>query len=171
MAPDAGPDTDVGIELDADSEVELEHGRWDLQGAGDVAVREGVLQVVCGDGVLHDVEIRGALEQMLALAARVFGAHLLAVYALHGQALVLLLRPELDKGSVHVLQRRRRDAGEVRLARGFGARPRWWCWWMWCLCWCCLLLLVVRVRVRVRVVVMVVRMVGVRSRRWLCCYC
>lgn len=87
LAPDAVSQGDGGIQLDAHAEVQLERGRGQLQGASNVSLGKGVLQVVCRDGVLHDIEVCRALEQMLALATGVFGSHLLAVYALHRETL------------------------------------------------------------------------------------
>lgn len=48
---------------------------------------------------------------MLSLSGCVFGADLVAIDTLHRQTLVLLFGPELDKGSMDVVEGRCREGG------------------------------------------------------------
>ena len=77
----------TGIHLDAHAKIQLETGRGNLQRSSNVSLGKGMKQVVGGDGIFHDTEVGGTLQQVLALTAGVFGADLLAVDALHGQTL------------------------------------------------------------------------------------
>lgn len=60
-------------------------------------------KVVGRDGLLHDVLVGLALEQVLALAGSVLCTDLTAVDALYREALVFLFGSELDKGSMDVV--------------------------------------------------------------------
>ena len=77
------------VHLDAHAEIQLEGWRRKLQRSSNLALREGMKQVVGGNRIFHDGEVGRALQQVLTLPAGVFGADLLAVDALHGQTLWL----------------------------------------------------------------------------------
>jgi hypothetical protein len=85
--PQATANANFGIQLDAHAEIELDTRDGNLQGTRDIALRESVKQVVGRDGIFHNIQVRRALEQMLALTACVLRAHLLAIDTLHRQAL------------------------------------------------------------------------------------
>ena len=46
-----------------------------------------MLEIICGDRIFHEIEVRRALQQMLTLSTGVLCPDLLAVDALYGQAL------------------------------------------------------------------------------------
>lgn len=82
------PHGDARIDLDAHPEIKLQRGRRQLQRPRDVSLGEGVEEVIGRDGVFHDIQIVGALQQVLALPTGIFSAHLLTVDTLYGQALM-----------------------------------------------------------------------------------
>lgn len=75
------------VHFDAHPEVQLKRGCGNLQRSSNVALGEGVEQVVGGDRIFHDTEVGGTFKQVLALPAGVLRANLLTVDALHGQTL------------------------------------------------------------------------------------
>lgn len=112
LTPNARPDTDLGVQLNAHLEVALENRFGDGKGArsGGVALEaeHGVMIALFGfgrgsdggsavdrfmeDGIVgivffHGIEIIGTLEQMLTLTRSIFCANGLAVDALCGETL------------------------------------------------------------------------------------
>lgn len=113
----------LGVELDADAEIELEGRGRDLKGTSNVSFIEAVEEIVGGYGFLHDVLICGTLQEMLALSRGVLRADLVAVDALDRQALVLLFCSEFDECSMHIIER---WSGEVRTRGVLGSLL-----WLW----------------------------------------
>ena len=91
-APDTRTDGDLGIQLDAHAEIQLQRWRGDLQGPGDIVFGERVEEVVGGDGIFHQTEVRGTFEEMLSLSRGILCSNLLAVDALDREALPIAIR-------------------------------------------------------------------------------
>lgn len=60
VAPDAGTQRHLRVQLNAHAEVELQGWGRDLQGSCDIALGESMKQVVRRDRIFHDAEIGGA---------------------------------------------------------------------------------------------------------------
>ena len=112
LSPNAGTNTDLGVQLHTHLEIALEDGLGDGKGAGGGGIAleadHGVVIALLGfgggsdgggavdgfmeDGVVgvmffHGAEVIGTLEQMLTLTRSIFGANGLTVDALCGETL------------------------------------------------------------------------------------
>ena len=87
VTPDALADRNLGIQLNAHTEVQLQRRGGDLKRSRDIALRESVKKIVGRNRVLHNTQVCGTLQQVLALATGVLGADLLTVDTLYRQTL------------------------------------------------------------------------------------
>jgi len=112
----ARADVQFRLNLDTDAEVQVHGRRGESKGASSVVLIELVPQVIGRDLILQNVLITWASQEVLPLARRVLGTDLIAVDAPGGEALVVFIGAELNKGGVDIPQRDLRHVGGGRLS-------------------------------------------------------
>jgi hypothetical protein len=103
------------VEFDAHTEVKFQLRSRQLKRSSDIILIEAMEKIVGRDGLLHDILICLAFEQMLALSRGVLRTDLVAVNALNRQAFVLIFGSELNEGGMDIVERRSRQVGAWRI--------------------------------------------------------